>query len=108
MLQSKSLSSRIRFLIKDMVDMKHNNWVPRRETMTAKKLAEVHSEAQAELGIVLPGLQTQQNLPVLNLGGAVGMMKTEDADLLPSNFKSGNDDGWEFVGKGGKKVRGGA
>jgi len=101
--KSKSLSSRIRFLIKDIIDMKHNDWIPRREAMTAKKLSEVHTEAQAELGIVLPGFQTQQNLPALNIGGSVGMMKGEDADLLPSNFKSGNDDGWEFVGKGGKK-----
>jgi hypothetical protein len=38
--------------IRDVLDMKKNKWVPRRETFTAKKLEEVHAEAEAELGIV--------------------------------------------------------
>ncbi len=32
--------------------MRKNKWVPRRETFTAKKLEEVHAEAEAELGMV--------------------------------------------------------
>jgi len=101
--KSKSLSSRVRFLIKDTQDMKHNNWVPRREAMTAKKLSEVHTEAQAELGIVLPGLQTQVGLPTLNLGGVSSAQKAAEEDLLPSFGGAGVDDGWSMVGKGGKK-----
>jgi hypothetical protein len=38
--------------IKDVIEMSKNKWVPRRETFTAKKLDEVHAEAEAELGIV--------------------------------------------------------
>lgn len=50
--ESKELPARIKFLIKDVVDMRKNKWVPRRETFTAKKLDEVHAEAEAELGMV--------------------------------------------------------
>jgi translation initiation factor 4G len=55
-----------------VLEMKKNKWVPRRETFTAKKLEEVHAEAEAELGIVsskialdlpaLPGGLTQEGL----------------------------------------------
>lgn len=43
--------------------MKKNKWVPRRETFTAKKLEEVHAEAEAELGIV--SSKIAQDLPAL-------------------------------------------
>eukprot|EP00873_Tetraselmis_striata_P008104 jgi/Tetstr1/428368/TSEL_018403.t1 len=100
--KSKSLSSRTRFMIIDVLDMRHNNWVPRRETQTAKKLSEVHSEAQAELGVVVPGIQTQTNLPMLNLPGAKSSAQmAAESELFPS-FR-GSDDGWNTVGKGGKK-----
>lgn len=33
-----NLPSRIRFIIRDILDMKNNGWVPRRERFTAKKL----------------------------------------------------------------------
>jgi hypothetical protein len=63
--------------IRDVLDMKKNKWVPRRETFTAKKLDEVHAEAEAELGIVssskiaadlpaLPGGLAAHSLPHLH------------------------------------------
>jgi hypothetical protein len=47
-----SISVRVRFLVKDIQELKRNKWVPRRETFTAKKLDEVHAEAEAELGMI--------------------------------------------------------
>lgn len=100
--KSKSLSSRTRFMIIDVLDMRHNNWVPRRETQTAKKLSEVHSQAQAELGVVVPGIQVQTNLPMLNLPGTKSSAQmAAESEMFPS-FR-GSESEWNTVGKGGKK-----
>jgi len=38
-------------------DLRKSNWVPRRETFTAKKLDEVRAQAEAELGMISSVLQ---------------------------------------------------
>lgn len=85
---TSSYAPRIRFVVKDVVDLRAQNWVARRETYTAKKLDEIRTEAQAELGIVdveIPGLTP------LGMGGSSGGVggaggvgkKTEDVELFP-------------------------
>jgi len=49
--KTKGVPSRIVFLIRDVMDMQRNSWVPRREKFTAKKIEEIHAEAVSELGI---------------------------------------------------------
>ncbi len=96
---AKDLPVRIRFLIKDVLEMRKNKWVPRRETFTAKKLDEVHAEAEAELGMVSSRvLADLPALPVQARGAAA-----EDFSLLPP-LRGGGEDGWEFVGKKSDKV----
>ena len=56
--KDKHLSSRIRFVIKDIIDLRKGNWVPRRETFTAKKLDEVRAQAEAELGMISTSVLT--------------------------------------------------
>uniref|UniRef100_A0A383WGA1 MI domain-containing protein n=1 Tax=Tetradesmus obliquus TaxID=3088 RepID=A0A383WGA1_TETOB len=90
----KNLPSRMRFLIRDVLDMSKNKWVPRRETFTAKKLDEVHAEAEAELGMVSSKIGA--DLPALPVQSR---MAAEDFSLLPP--LRGGEDGWEFVGKKG-------
>lgn len=53
--RDRSLQSRVRFLIRDIVELRRSGWVPRREAVQARKIEEIHAEAQAELGL-LPGL----------------------------------------------------
>ncbi|KIZ04763.1 Eukaryotic initiation factor iso-4F subunit p82-34 [Monoraphidium neglectum] len=90
---AKELSSRIRFVVRDVVDMRRNKWVPRRETFTAKKLDEVHAEAEAELGMVtVARIADLPALPVQRAG-----LTQDDFSLLPP--LRGGDEGWEFVGK---------
>jgi translation initiation factor 4G len=74
--------------------MSKNKWVPRRETFTAKKLDEVHAEAEAELGMVSSKIAA--DLPALPVQSR---MAAEDFSLLPP--LRGGEDGWEFVGKRG-------
>jgi len=56
--QDESLSSRIRFMFQDLLDLRSNNWIPRREESTPKTIGEVHAEALAK--------QFQEELDLVN------------------------------------------
>ncbi|WVZ19437.1 hypothetical protein V8G54_006759 [Vigna mungo] len=45
------LVPRIRFMIRDVLELRANNWVPRREEIKAKTITEIHSEAEKNLGL---------------------------------------------------------
>uniref|UniRef100_A0A2P2MMB5 Eukaryotic translation initiation factor isoform 4G-1 isoform X2 n=1 Tax=Rhizophora mucronata TaxID=61149 RepID=A0A2P2MMB5_RHIMU len=45
------LVPRLRFMIRDVLDLRGNNWVPRREEVKAKTITEIHSEAEKNLGL---------------------------------------------------------
>lgn len=51
----RKLSPRVRFLVKDLLELKTSGWRPRREALQAKKLDEIRAEAEQSLGITLPG-----------------------------------------------------
>lgn len=46
--QNKAISSRVRFMLRDVCEMRKNNWVPRRKDNAPKTIAEIHLEAQEE------------------------------------------------------------
>lgn len=41
-------SNRIRFMIQDLIDLRRNNWKPRRETGGPKKINEIHKDVERE------------------------------------------------------------
>ncbi|KAM3762256.1 hypothetical protein ACB098_01G330800 [Castanea mollissima] len=45
------LAPRLRFMVRDILDLRSNNWVPRREEVKAKTITEIHSEAEKNLGL---------------------------------------------------------
>jgi translation initiation factor 4G len=45
------LPSRLRFMVRNVIDLRANNWIPRREEMKAKTISEIHSEAEKNLGL---------------------------------------------------------
>jgi len=108
--KAQALPPRARFMVRDVLDLRRSDWVPRRAGLTAKKLEDVRAEARAELGmvavpdLVLPALAA--SLPALPSGslasagpggpGAGDGAEEEEADLFPA-FKGG-DDGWAAVG----------
>ncbi|KAL3529596.1 hypothetical protein ACH5RR_008918 [Cinchona calisaya] len=51
------LSSRLRFMILDVLDLRMNNWVPRREKLKPRTIIEIHLEAEKDLGLH-PGATT--------------------------------------------------
>lgn len=44
-LQSPNISSRMRFMLLDVIDLRNNNWVSRHDTSAPKTIAEIHAEA---------------------------------------------------------------
>ncbi|KAK7388393.1 hypothetical protein VNO78_23209 [Psophocarpus tetragonolobus] len=45
------LAPRLRFMVRDVLDLRSNNWIPRREEVKAKTITEIHSEAEKNLGL---------------------------------------------------------
>ncbi|KAF8393009.1 hypothetical protein HHK36_021250 [Tetracentron sinense] len=45
------LAPRLRFMARDVLELRANNWIPRREEVKAKKITEIHSEAEKNLGL---------------------------------------------------------
>ncbi|KAF8389243.1 hypothetical protein HHK36_025936 [Tetracentron sinense] len=45
------LAPRLRFMVRDVLDLRASNWVPRREEVKAKTITEIHSEAEKNLGL---------------------------------------------------------
>lgn len=45
------LLPRLRFMVRDVLDLRANNWIPRREEVKAKTITEIHSEAEKNLGL---------------------------------------------------------
>ncbi|CAL9050886.1 unnamed protein product [Musa banksii] len=45
------LAPRLRFMVRNVLDLRSNNWVPRREEVKAKTISEIHSEAEKNLGL---------------------------------------------------------
>ncbi|KAF2310879.1 hypothetical protein GH714_018096 [Hevea brasiliensis] len=45
------LAPRLRFMIRDVLELRGNNWIPRREEVKAKTITEIHSEAEKNLGL---------------------------------------------------------
>ncbi|KAL5547552.1 hypothetical protein UlMin_002783 [Ulmus minor] len=45
------LAVRLRFMVRDVLDLRTNSWVPRREEVKAKTITEIHTEAEKNLGL---------------------------------------------------------
>ncbi|CAI9754741.1 unnamed protein product [Fraxinus pennsylvanica] len=48
---NSQLAARLKFMICDVIDLRANNWIPRREEVKAKTITEIHSEAEKNLGL---------------------------------------------------------
>lgn len=44
-IQARITSARVRFMMQDIVDLRNNNWVPRREDNNPKTIDQIHKEA---------------------------------------------------------------
>lgn len=49
--RNPQLAARLKFMVRDVLDLRANNWIPRREEMKAKTISEIHTEAEKNLGL---------------------------------------------------------
>ncbi|KAF8033738.1 hypothetical protein BT93_C0103 [Corymbia citriodora subsp. variegata] len=104
------LAPRLRFMVQDVIDMRANNWVPRREEVKAKTITEIHSEAEKNLGLRpgatasmrnsrgvagSPGSTTSGGYPVTR-PGAGGMMPGMPGTRKMPGMPGMDNDNWEF------------
>ncbi|XP_042507585.1 eukaryotic translation initiation factor [Macadamia integrifolia] len=55
------LAPRLRFMVRDVLDLRACNWVPRREEVKAKTITEIHSEAEKNLGLRPGAMASMRN-----------------------------------------------
>ncbi|XP_019441676.1 PREDICTED: eukaryotic translation initiation factor-like isoform X2 [Lupinus angustifolius] len=58
------LVPRLRFMVRDVIDLRANNWIPRREEVKAKTITEIHSEAEKNLGLRPGATANMRNIRV--------------------------------------------
>ena len=46
--EKRQTSSRVRFMLTDTMDLRKNNWVPRRDESAPKTIEQIHKEAEEE------------------------------------------------------------
>ncbi|WFD21042.1 hypothetical protein MCAP1_003297 [Malassezia caprae] len=88
-LQSPALSSRMRFMLMDVVDLRSSNWVPRHDNTAPKTIAEIHAEAAKE--------QQQKEMEKLSLHRG-GSRRGQPRHSAASGGDSHAHDGWSTVG----------
>eukprot|EP00268_Persea_americana_P033003 TRINITY_DN3266_c1_g1_i1.p1 TRINITY_DN3266_c1_g1~~TRINITY_DN3266_c1_g1_i1.p1 ORF type:complete len:804 (-),score=193.51 TRINITY_DN3266_c1_g1_i1:377-2788(-) len=49
--KNPQLAPRLKFMVRNVLDLRANNWIPRREEIKAKTIDEIHSEAEKNLGL---------------------------------------------------------
>lgn len=124
------LSTRVRFMLQDLLDLRKNKWVARRKETKAMTIAEVHAEAKREEiekakasasggGGNGPRLQRSQSMNAASDkrrsvgGGASDAWKARAAGAASSSVSSSSSsssaptvdaDGWETVASGKPKL----
>ncbi|XP_022932711.1 eukaryotic translation initiation factor-like [Cucurbita moschata] len=72
------LAPRLKFMVRDVLDLRANNWVPRREEVKAKTITEIHSEAEKNLGL-RPGT-------TINIRNSRGVVSGSPGNTSPGGF----------------------
>ncbi|CAA7046368.1 unnamed protein product [Microthlaspi erraticum] len=66
--KNPQLELRLRFMVQNIIDLRSDGWVPRREEMKAKTITEIHSEAEKNLGL-RPGATANMRKGIMASGG---------------------------------------
>ncbi|KAE8700159.1 Eukaryotic translation initiation factor isoform 4G-1 [Hibiscus syriacus] len=93
------LAPRLRFMVRDVLDLRANNWVPRREEVKAKTITEIHSEAEKNLGLRPGATASMRNSRVVSVGpvspGPGGMMPGMPGTRRMPGMPGMDDGNWE-------------
>ncbi|XP_055935890.1 eukaryotic translation initiation factor 4 gamma 3-like isoform X2 [Argiope bruennichi] len=87
-------SSRVRFMLQDVIDLKKNNWVPRRDENNPKTIDQIHKEAEREAREQQQVYQNMTNYP---------KRIADDRDRRKNAGRMGpSEDGWTSSSKSNK------
>ncbi|KAL3629686.1 Eukaryotic translation initiation factor isoform 4G-1 [Castilleja foliolosa] len=105
--KNPQLVARLTFMIRDVLDLRTNNWVPRREEVKAKTITEIHNEAEKNMGlrpgatasirnnrVIVSGAQVG-NINLMNRPGAGGMMPGMPGIRKMPGMPGLDNDNWE-------------
>ncbi len=65
----------IKFMVRDILDLRSNKWIPRREEVKAKRINEIHAEAEHKLGLH-PGMMQMRNGQAANVTMQICLVAT--------------------------------
>ena len=113
--ESKQTSSRIRFRLQDLIDLRRRRWVPRRESDGPKKIDAIHADIAREKtlqqlhdhnvgGIGMGGLGSREGSKSMgrdrdgrgNVGGQDGRKRSSRGPQGPSGVPTDHE-GWNTV-----------
>ncbi|KAK9060664.1 hypothetical protein SSX86_021370 [Deinandra increscens subsp. villosa] len=101
------LAPRMRFMVRDVIDLRSNKWIPRREEVKAKTITEIHTEAEKNMGLRVGSTASirnsralaagaQGNLsPNFNRPGIGGMMPGMPGTRMMPGTPGLDNDNWE-------------
>jgi translation initiation factor 4G len=90
-------------MVRDILDLRSNKWIPRKEEVKAKRINEIHAEAEQKLGL-RPGMMQMRNGQAAKAPGHANMPGgyMPGAPLIGGYIAGLEADGWETVGVGCK------
>ncbi|XP_057694695.1 eukaryotic translation initiation factor 4 gamma 1-like [Corythoichthys intestinalis] len=98
-IKERKTSSRIRFMLQDVVDLRQNNWVPRRGNQGPKTIDQIHKEAELEEH--REQMKVQQALvskkESFGASGSRAGSGTRGGPHAPGRGVPPQDDGWNTV-----------
>ncbi|CAM8920827.1 unnamed protein product [Rhodiola kirilowii] len=105
---NKELAPRLRFMVRDVIDMRANNWIPRRKEVKAKTISEIHTEAELDLKLrpgATAGMRNRpgppqgstspDGFPIMRPGSGGMMPGMPGSRRIPSMPVTDNDE-WEL------------
>ncbi|XP_075893467.1 eukaryotic translation initiation factor 4 gamma 1-like isoform X2 [Nelusetta ayraudi] len=97
-IKERKTSSRIRFMLQDVLDLRKNNWVPRRRDQGPKTIDQIHKDAKLEEQLEQIEVH-QQLLSKREAGGRMGESGGGHHTLGGGRTSQSHDDGWNTMTK---------
>ncbi|XP_021996822.1 eukaryotic translation initiation factor [Helianthus annuus] len=104
---NQQLAPRMRFMVRDVIDLRSNKWIPRREEVKAKTITEIHTEAEKNMGLRAGSTASIRNSralaagaqgslgPNFNRPGTGGMMPGMPGTRMMPGTPGLDNDNWE-------------